>query len=811
MASTVFIVDGMHCGACTGRVERALAAEPGVTEASANLMARSARVDYEAPATPARLLEALDRAGYPAATADTTLDIEGMTCASCAGRVERALTSHGGTVAANVNLATHTARVTYIQGAVAPSELARIVTEAGYPARVKTETEAPAPVSDRQAREAAALRRNVIIASVLTLPVFVLAMGAHMIPGFHMAIMHSIGERASWVIQLVLTALVLAFPGRVFLRLGIPALLRGSPEMNSLVALGSLAAFGYSTVVTLAPGLLPESAREVYFEAAAVIVTLILVGRWMEARAKGRASEAISRLVELRPATARVERDSGVIELPVAELAAGDIVQLAPGERVAVDGVVTDGHGWIDESMLTGEPVPVEKTPGTEVTGGTVNGSSALSYRVTATGSETVLSRIIAMVEAAQGGKLPVQALVDKVTRVFVPVVMALSVLTFAVWMLAGQGLTHALVAAISVMIIACPCAMGLATPVSILVGTGRGAELGLLFRRGDALQRLAEIEMVAFDKTGTLTEGRPTLTDLLPADPAISADDVLRLAAGAEARSEHPLARAILAAAESRGLTPAEARRVKALPGRGLSAQTEGRALLIGNTRAMDEAGVDLTRLAAAAEALSQEGKTPIWIALDGTLAALMAVSDPLKRHAEDAVAALQYDGVEVALISGDTRATAQAVGRNLGILRVISDVLPEGKVEAVETLRERGPLAFVGDGINDAPALAAADVGIAIGTGTDVAIEAAEVVIMGGDPQGAARAYALSRAVMRNIKQNLFWAFAYNAALIPVAMGVLVPFGGPGLSPMLAAGAMAFSSVFVVTNALRLRRAGA
>ncbi|MBD3787099.1 MAG: heavy metal translocating P-type ATPase [Sphingomonadales bacterium] len=806
---TTFIVDSMHCGACTGRVERALAAEPGVTAAAANLMARSARVEFTAPATPASLAAALARAGYPVAEAEARLDIEGMTCASCAGRVERALAATPGVISAAVNLATQSAQVGYAQGTIAPSELAQVVTAAGYPARVKQAGAAPAPVAQKQAAEAARLKRDVLLSAALTLPVFALAMGAHLIPGFHHWIMATLGETANHWVQMILTALVLAFPGRVFLRLGFPALLRGAPEMNSLVAMGAGAAFLYSAVVTLAPALLPETAREVYFEAAAVIVTLILVGRWLEARAKGQAGQAIARLVGLRPATARVSRPGGEVELPVEELAAGDIVLLAPGARVPVDGELTEGHGWIDESMLTGEPVPVEKTPGAKITGGTVNGASALAFRVTATGADTVLSRIIAMVEEAQGGKLPVQALVDRVTRVFVPAVMALSALTFALWMAAGQGFTPALVAAISVMIIACPCAMGLATPVSILVGTGRGAELGILFRRGDALQRLAEVKTVAFDKTGTLTEGRPALTDLIPAggaDPARA----LALAAGAEARSEHPLAHAILTEAEARGIAPLPARRVRAIPGRGLSAEAEGAPLILGNAKALDEAGIDTAPLAPQAQALAQDGKTPIWVAHDGHLLALIAVADPVKPHAAEAIASLTAAGVETALISGDIRPTAEAVARTLGIARTVAEVLPEGKVAALEGLRDHGAVAFVGDGINDAPALAAADVGLAIGTGTDVAIEAAEVVLMQGDPRTAARALKLSRAVMRNIRENLFWAFAYNTALIPVAMGALRPFGGPGLSPMLAAGAMAFSSVFVVTNALRLRRAG-
>ncbi|SOC10062.1 heavy metal translocating P-type ATPase [Rhodobacter maris] len=808
MASTKFIVEGMHCGACTGRVERALAAEPGVTGASANLVARAVRVEFAAPASAATLAAALERAGYPAAEAETRLTIEGMSCASCSGRVERALAATSGVLSAAVNLATHTATVRYAQGAIAPSELAQVVTEAGYPARVASAGTAPEPMAQRQANEVRVLGTHFLLAALLTAPVFFLAMGPHLYPPLHHALARILGEGGMQEIQFLFTTLVLVFPGRMFFRLGLPALLRLAPEMNSLVALGAGAAYLYSAMVVLTPALLPPGSFDVYFEAAAVIVTLILLGRWLEARAKGQAGAAISRLIGLRPATARVLRDGTVIELPIEELASGDLVELAPGARIAVDGVVTEGSGFVDESMLTGEPVPVEKVPGSAVTGGTVNGTSALLFRVTATGTDTVLARIIALVEEAQGQKLPVQALVDKVTRVFVPAVMALSTVTFLIWFSLGQGLSAALVAAISVMIIACPCAMGLATPVSILVGTGRGAELGLLFRRGDALQRLAEIQTVAFDKTGTLTEGRPALTGLFRA-AQMPENEILRLAAGAESRSEHPLAHAILAAAKARGLPPARARKVTATPGRGLSAEVEGRQILLGNLAALREAGIDTTPLNDAAGAFAQEGKTPVLLALDGTPVAVLALSDPPKPHAAEAVAALGRAGVAVTMISGDAQATAEAVARGLGITEVTAGVLPAGKVEAITALKARGAVAFVGDGINDAPALAAADVGLALGSGTDVAIEAAEVVITGADPRGAARAVTLSRAVMRNIRQNLFWAFAYNTALIPVAMGALVPFGGPGLSPMLAAGAMSLSSVFVVTNALRLRRA--
>ncbi|ETD02375.1 heavy metal translocating P-type ATPase [Rhodobacter capsulatus] len=806
MASTSFIVEGMHCGACTGRVERALQAEAGVTLAAANLMARSIRVEFEAPARAETLAEALARAGYPIAEAETCL---GFDAPPPADRVVSALQATPGVLSVLL-LPEGSARVTYAQGTVAPSELLRRLDAIDVPARVIRATAAPAPVAERQAAEAARLKRQVLLSALLTAPVFFLAMGPHLYPPLHHLLARLIGEDGMQAVQFVFTTLVLAFPGRVFLRLGLPALFRLAPEMNSLVALGALAAWGYSALVVLVPQILPPGTVDVYFEAAAVIVTLILLGRWLEARAKGQAGEAISRLVALRPATARVQRPEGTIELPVEELAPGDLVDLAPGGRVAVDGIITEGHGFVDESMLTGEPVPVGKAPGQPVTGGTVNGTSALVFRVTATGADTVLSRIIALVEAAQGQKLPVQALVDRVTRVFVPVVMALSTLTFAVWVALGQGLAPALVAAISVMIIACPCAMGLATPVSILVGTGRGAELGLLFRRGDALQRLAEVRTLAFDKTGTLTEGRPALTDLFVL-PGQTEAEILRLAAGAEARSEHPLARAVVQAAEAAGIAPARARKVIATPGRGLSAEVEGRPILLGNAAALVEAGIDPAPLQPTAEVFAQDGKTPVLVALDGAPVAVLALADPPKAHATDAVAALTRAGVAVAMISGDVAATAEAVGRQLGISRVIAGVLPAGKVAALEEMKRAGAVAFVGDGINDAPALAAADVGLALGSGTDVAIEAAEVVIVGADPRGAARAVALSKAVMRNIRQNLFWAFAYNAALIPVAMGVLVPFGGPGLSPMLAAAAMSLSSVFVVTNALRLRRAAA
>ncbi|WP_221931999.1 heavy metal translocating P-type ATPase [Paracoccus sp. M683] len=795
---------GLSCASCVGRAERALAAVPGVTEPRVNLATHRAHLRLTDPAALPRATEALARAGYPAEPVHTTLEVQGMTCASCVGRVERALTALPGVSAAAVNLAAGRADITHDAG-VAAETLAQTVTAKGYPAQLRADHAAHAGHLHHD-DEATTLRRNFLIALALTLPVFIAEMGGHAVPAFHHWLMGAIGTPTLWLAELVLTALVLAFPGRVFFRIGIPALLKGAPEMNSLVALGAGAAFLYSTVVTLAPGLLPETARHVYFEAAAVIVTLILLGRWLEARAKGQASAAIRRLVELAPDHAVVVRDGIEARVAVADLQPGDLLRLAPGERVAVDGLITEGSGLIDESMLTGEPVPVTKSPGDAVTGGTVNGNSALTYRVTATGADTALARIVRMVEDAQAAKLPVQALVDKITRVFVPVVIGLALLAFLLWLAFGGGLAPAFVAAVAVLIIACPCAMGLAVPVSIMVGTGRGAELGVLFRRGDALQRLAEARVVAFDKTGTLTQGAPALTAL--ATEGITEDEALRLTASAEIRSEHPLAAALVAAARGRGLPLAEAQGVQASAGRGLTATVDGKTLLIGNLRALQEVGIDPEpSLLDRATVWSADGATPVHLAVDGRHAAAFALADPVREGSAGTIRALHDLGIQTVMISGDVQATADAVGRQLGIDRVIGGVLPDGKLAAV---REMGKgSVFVGDGINDAPALAAADTGIAIGTGTDVAIESADAVLIGGDPAGVVTAIRLSRAVMRNIRQNLFWAFAYNAALIPVAMGALVPLGGPQLSPMLGAAAMALSSVFVVTNALRLKRA--
>ncbi|WHZ35035.1 heavy metal translocating P-type ATPase [Sagittula sp. MA-2] len=801
MTDLRFEVTKLNCGGCAGRAERALAGAEGVDTASVNLANKTAQVSGSAGA--ATLQAALKAAGYPAAESHTRLAIEGMSCASCAARVEKALAGQPGVLRASVNLATETAEVVSLSGSTDAPSLAKVVTEAGYPAKPLQDAEA---TEDRQQVEQARLKRDLILAALLTLPVFIGEMGGHLFPPFHHWLTMTLGQTTWWTIQFLLTTAVLIGPGRRFYRIGLPLLMKGAPDMNTLVALGTLAAWVYSTVALLAPGLLPETARAVYFEAAAVIVTLILLGRFLEARAKGRTGAAIRHLVGLRPATAMVDRDGTMTETAIEEIQKGDTLLVRPGERIAVDGLVLTGQSFVDESMLTGEPAPVEKAEGSAVTGGTVNGNGTLRYRAEAVGKDTVLSRIVALVEEAQGAKLPIQALADKVVLWFVPAVLVLAALTTLTWLVFGPGLTFALVAGVSVLIIACPCAMGLATPVSIMVGTGRAAELGVLFRKGDALQRLDTVKLVAFDKTGTLTEGRPELSHTTAA-PGFDADEVLRLAASAEQGSEHPIAQALMRASPD----APQPEDVTALPGQGLEAVVDGRAILVGAPRLMAARGIDTTAVAGALDRTAQAAETPVLVAVNGQIAAVFAVADRLKPDARAAVAALKAEGLEVALISGDARPVAEAIARALGIAHVTAEVLPEGKLDALRDLQQRfGEVAFVGDGINDAPALAAAEVGLAIGTGTDVAIESADVVMASGRVSGVVTAHHVSRRVMRNIRQNLFWAFGYNVVLIPVAAGVFYPLTGLMLSPMLAAGAMALSSVFVLTNALRLRGLG-
>ncbi|MCO8054090.1 heavy metal translocating P-type ATPase [Acinetobacter towneri] len=800
-------IEGMTCASCVGRVEKALKKVDGVEKAEVNLATEKALIHASQPLDRALLIKAVQRAGFDvAAIQPIELSIDGMTCASCVTRVEKALKKVPGVEQANVNLATEHA---WIQpnATVSSQDLIRAIQKAGYDAKLLQHDSNEQ--HDKKNLEQQQLKRDLVISLILALPVFILEMGSHMIPAFHMWVMHNIGQQQSWLIQFALTTLVLLLPGRRFYQKGIPALLHFAPDMNSLVAVGTLAAYSFSLVATFMPQLLPEGTVHVYYEAAAVIVSLILLGRYFEAKAKGRTSQAIQHLIGMQAKTARIHRDGQIIEVPVAEVSSNTIVEIRPGERIPVDGEVVEGHSYIDESMITGEPVPVAKQVGNQVVGGTINQNGTLNIRATAIGEASVLAQIIRMVEQAQGSKLPIQALVDKVTMWFVPAVMLLAALTFIVWFIFGPEptLTFGLVNAVAVLIIACPCAMGLATPTSIMVGTGRGAEMGVLFRKGEALQLLQDVKVVAVDKTGTLTEGKPTLTDF-HVQSGFDADQVFALLASVEAKSEHPIALAIVQAATEKQVSLLPVTEFDSITGSGIEALVNGQRIQIGADRYMQQIGLDVSAFNAEAARLGQEGKTPIYMAIDQQLAAIVAVADPIKDTTFAAIAALHQLGLKVAMITGDNRHTAQAIAARLQIDHVVAEVLPEGKVDVVRELQQQfGRVAFVGDGINDAPALAQADVGIAIGTGTDVAIEAAEVVLMSGNLQGVPNAIALSKATIRNIRQNLFWAFIYNIALIPIAAGVLYPFAGILLSPIFAAGAMALSSVFVLGNALRLK----
>lgn len=737
------------------------------------------------------------------------LSVEGMSCGSCASRVDKALNGLGGVEEASVNLASDSAEVTY-SNKLSVDDLIKAVQEAGYDAHeVVDRDKQMREQREQQAKEMRALKGQLWLSALLTLPVFILAMGNHMVPVFSEWVHNSLGLQISWWIQLVLTTVVLAVPGARFYKLGIPALFRGAPDMNSLVALGATAAWGYSVVATVFPIWLPSESVNVYFEASAVIVTLILAGRFMEARAKSHTSDAIQRLMSLQSKTARVVRDGEVTEVDIAELGKGDEIEVRPGERIALDGEVSSGDSYVNEAMITGEAEPVHKQKEDKVVGGTLNEKGTLRFKVTATGEGTVLAQIIRMVEQAQGSKLPIQDTVNRITLWFVPAVMLVALLTFVVWYFAASesALTFALVNAVAVLIIACPCAMGLATPTSIMVGTGRGAEMGVLFRQGSALQALQQSKGVIFDKTGTLTEGKPTITEWITLSE-FGEKEVLTLAASVEAKSEHPTAEALVNYAKEQDIKVSDPESFEAISGLGATGKVDGKTLYIGTSELMRDNDIALDANPAEAKTWSESGRTPIYVAIDGKLAAVFTQDDPIKASAKELIKRLHADGLKTAMVTGDAESTAKRIAKELGIDEVVANVKPDGKVDAVKRLKKQwGQVIFVGDGINDAPALASADVGFAIGTGTDVAIESADVVLMSDNLTVVQQAFALSEATMRNIRQNLFWAFAYNTALIPVAAGVLYPFFGILLSPMLAAGAMALSSVFVITNALRLK----
>jgi Cu+-exporting ATPase len=802
-----FGVEGMTCANCVGRVERVLGRQQGVREASVNLATETATVEVDPKATDLdALLRALRDSGYSPVEAEVELQVQGMTCANCVGRVQRALEKSPGVLEASVNLATERARLRYLPGTSDLPTLRGVIAEAGYtPVAVEGMGLSAPRVESEQER----LRRAFLWALAFAAPLLLVSMGPMLFPGLA-AIKEAILPHTGWAwLELLLASAVLFGPGRRFLKLGIAELRHLSPGMNTLVMMGSTAAWGYSTLVVLRPSIFPTGTANLYFEAAAVIVTLILMGKYLEGRAKGRTSEAIRKLLALQAPSARVERDGAFVEVPIEEVAPGDRIQVRPGDRIAVDGEVEEGSSWVDESMITGEPIPAAKEAGAEVVGGTINQTGALIFRATRVGADTLLARIVRMVQDAQAGKPPIQQLADTIAGVFVPVVVVAAATTFAVWWWVGPepALNYAFVAAVSVLVIACPCAMGLATPTAIMVGTGKGAEMGALFRKGTALELLGRVNRLVLDKTGTLTQGRPELTDLEVLEG--SSEGVLTLVAAAESSSEHPIARAIVEGARKRGLRWGDPSRFEAVPGYGVDAEVEGHRVQVGADRYMEQLGIDLGAEARdRVDAWADQARTPVFAAIDGRLAGLFAVSDPLKEGSAEAVRSLRASGLKVAMLTGDSERTARAVASQAGIDEVVAEVLPEEKAERVAELQAGGDLVgFVGDGINDAPALARADVGIALGTGTDIAIEAGEVILMSGDLRVLVDAIALSRRTLRTIHGNFLWAYAYNVALIPVAAGVLYPLSGVLLNPMLAALAMSLSSVFVVSNSLRLR----
>ena len=847
-------VEGMTCASCVRRVEVAAGKVPGVAASSVNFATKKLTVEPANGFSAKSLAAAVKKVGYDVVPQTIELTSHGRRSAEDAARLKSVLEAVATTIGAEVMAQTGMVSIDTVGGRHQRDMLIETAKLAGFTLKLPHAAhEEDGHV--HHAGEVDLLKRDLTVAAILTAPLFILEMGGHIYQPFHHWLMGITETQTLHYIYFVLATAVIFGPGLRFLKAGIPALLRGAPEMNSLVTLGVLAAYLYSTVVTFAPSLLPDEAQFVYFEAATVIVTLILIGRLLEAKASGKTGDAIRKLAGLQAKTARVERDGQTLDIAPDAVLIGDIIVIRPGERLAVDGEVIEGASYVDESMISGEPVPVEKAVGASVIGGTINKTGGFKFRATKVGADTMLAQIIRMVEEAQGSKLPIQLLVDRVTAWFVPAVIAAAVLTFAVWLLFGpsSAYTFALVNAVAVLIIACPCAMGLATPTSIMVGTGRAAELGVLFRKGAALQALRSAQIVVVDKTGTVTKGQPDLTDLVVADGFFE-DEVLRLVAAVEGRSEHPIAEAIVRAAREKeplpnpspqgggtnpddssdhkmacsphGLSPLVGEmpgraegvftvptitNVESITGYGISAIVDDHKVCVGADRFMVKLGLSVDVFSQAAQRLGDEGKTPLYAAIDGRLAAIIAVADPLKPTSVEAINALQAMGIEVAMVTGDNARTANAIARQVGIKTVVAEVLPQGKVQAIRALRQGGrTLAFVGDGINDAPALAEADIGIAMGTGTDVAIESADVVLVGGDLMGVVHAIEMSRATMRNIKENLFWAFGYNVALVPVAAGVLYPAFGILLSPMIGAGAMALSSVFVLGNALRLKTAG-
>lgn len=812
-----YAIEGMTCASCAQTVEKSVNKLKGIQDVSVNLATEKMSVSYDGAALSGNDIEqAVEDAGYKALknTATQSFEIEGMTCASCAQTIEKSVAKVAGVDTVSVNLATEKMTVSYDEGAVSAGDILKAVEDAGYQAIPETASHAGDDGADKRQAHIKELWTRFIWSAIFTIPLLYVAMGPMLpfgglpIPGFLDPVQHTVTYA---ITQLILTLPVI-YLGRSFYTVGYKALFKGHPNMDSLIAIGTSAALlqGIVMTVLLAIGRVEvqHGHPDLYFESAAVILALITLGKYLEAVSKGKTSEAIKKLMGLAPKTARVVRNGEEVEISIDAVVTGDILVVRPGDKIPVDGVIVEGSSAVDESMITGESIPIEKKTGDNVVGASINKNGSFRFKATKVGKDTTLSQIIKLVEDAQGSKAPIAKLADKVSGIFVPIVIGLAALSGLAWFFLGQeSWVFALTITISVLVIACPCALGLATPTAIMVGTGKGAENGVLIKSGDALEEAQKIHTIVFDKTGTITEGKPVVTDIVNYN-GYDEEEVLLIAASAEVSSEHPLGEAIVEGAKERQLTFKEVKAFNAIPGHGIQVEVDDQTVLLGNRKLMVENNIDMMDAQEVSDRLASEGKTPMFIAADNQLIGIVAVADTIKENSIAAIDKLHRMGIEVAMITGDNKRTAEAIAKQVGIDRVFSEVLPEDKANEVKKLQNEGlHVAMVGDGINDAPALAQSNVGIAIGSGTDVAIESADIVLMRSDLMDVPTAIELSRATIKNIKQNLFWAFAYNTVGIPVAMGVLHLFGGPLLNPMFAGAAMSLSSVSVLLNALRLK----
>jgi Cu+-exporting ATPase len=805
MENKILKIEGMTCSACAKTIERVLKKLPGVQEVSVNFATEKLSINYnESKVRLSDIQSAVEKAGYKilVETTTKTLKIEGMTCSACAKNIERVTRKLNGVIESNVNFATEKLTISFEPSLVRTSDIKNVIEKAGYKA-VEEESNVDMD-KEKKEKEINDLWNRFLVSAIFGVPLLLIAMVPMfiMLPGAIDPMMHPKGYA---VLQLLLV-LPIMYAGKKYFIVGFKSLFRLSPNMDSLISIGTSAAFLYSVfaVVEILAG---KTGYEMYFESAGVILTLITLGKYLETVSKGKTSEAIKKLMGLAPKTALIIRDNVEVEIPIEEVEVGDIVLVKPGEKMPVDGEVVEGITSVDESMLTGESMPVEKSVGHKIIGASINKNGSIKYKATKVGKDTALAQIITLVENAQGSKAPIAKLADVISSYFVPVVIVIALVSSLAWLISGESVVFSLTIFISVLVIACPCALGLATPTAIMVGTGKGAEYGVLIKSGTALETAHKIQTIVFDKTGTLTEGKPKVTDIVTVE-GIDEKYLLQIAASAERGSEHPLGEAIVKGAEERSLEFKKVESFKAIPGYGIEVTIEGKKVLLGNMKLMVDSKISLEKLEDVSNKLAEEGKTPMYIAIEKKISGIIAVADTVKENSKKAIERLHAMGIEVAMITGDNKRTAAAIAAQVGIDRILAEVLPEDKSNEVKKLQAEGKkVAMVGDGINDAPALAQADIGIAIGSGTDVAMESADIVLMRSDLMDVPTALQLSKKTITNIKQNLFWAFGYNILGIPVAMGILHLFGGPLLNPIIAALAMSLSSVSVLTNALRLK----